>query len=51
MTETCLTQHALEENYICVFVWGFSSQTIIFHSYGDVAVTGEMLQILTYARH
>ena len=24
---------------------------LIFHSYGDVTITGEGLQILTYARH
>ena len=33
------------------FVWGFSSHSRIFHSYGDVTITDEELQILTYARH
>ena len=32
-------------------VWGFSSHSRIFHTYGDVTMTGEGLQILTYARH
>ena len=36
---------------ICLFVWGLSSHSRIFHSYGDVTITGEGLQILTYARH
>ena len=35
----------------CLFVWGVSSHSRIFHSYGDVSITGEWLQILTYARH
>ena len=34
-----------------VFVWCFSSHSIIFHSYRDVTITGEGLQILTYAGH
>ena len=34
-----------------MFVWGLSSHSRIFHSYGDVTITGEGLQILTYARH
>ena len=34
------------------FVWGFSSHSRIFHSYGDVfIISGEGLQILTYVRH
>ena len=33
------------------FVWGFSSHSKIFHSYGDVTITGKGLQILTYIRH
>ena len=35
----------------CLFVWGFSSYSRIFYSYGDVTITGEGLQILTFARH
>ena len=34
--------------FVCL---GFSSHSRIFHSYGDVTITGEGLQILTYARH
>ena len=40
------------------FVWFFffgggclSSHSRIIHTYGDVTITGEGLQILTYARH
>ena len=29
----------------------FTSDSILFHSYVDVTITGEGLQILTYARH
>ena len=36
----------------CLFVClGFSSHLRIFHSYGDITIDGEGLQILTYARH
>ena len=35
-------------NYVCLFDCGFSTQSRIFHSYGDVILTGEGLQILTY---
>ena len=34
-----------------LFVWSYSSHRIDFHSYGDVTIAGEGLQILTYARH
>ena len=35
--------------FVCL---GFSSHSRdIFHSYGDVTITGEGLQILTYALH
>ena len=33
-----------------MFVWSLSSHSRIFHSYGDVTIAGEGLQILTYAR-
>ena len=35
----------------CLIVCGFTSHSRIFHSYGDVTIIGEMLQIFTYARH
>ena len=45
----------MERNYkLCVvwmFVCGFSSHSRIFHSYGDVTISGEGLQFLIYARH
>ena len=33
------------------FLFGFSYHSRIFHSYGDVTITSEGLQILNYARH
>ena len=37
---------------VCLFFWFFFVPLKkIFHSYGDVTITGEGLQILTYARH
>ena len=46
----------LEELYIYFFVYVFPclwflSQSRIHHSCGDVTITGEGVQILTYARH
>ena len=35
----------------CLFVWGFTPHSRSFHSYGDVTITGEVMQILTYTRH
>ena len=37
--------------YVCLFVWGFVSHSITFHSCGDVPITGDGLKILTYTRH
>ena len=37
--------------FVCMFVWGFASHSRIFHSYGNVTIAGEGLEILTYARH
>ena len=37
--------------WICLLVWSLSSHTRIFHSYGNVTIAGEVLKILTYARH
>ena len=37
--------------FIYLFIWSLSSHSRIFHSYGDVTIAGEGLQILTYARH
>ena len=34
-----------------LFVWSFKSHSRIFHSFGDVTIAGERLQIFTYARH
>ena len=31
------------------FVWGFSTHSWVFHSYGDVIITGENLQIHVYS--
>ena len=43
--------HIISYTFICLFVLGFSSHSIIFHSYGDVTMTFEGLQIFTYTRH
>ena len=48
------THAALKPRQHCAifcFVWCFAYHSRIFHSYGDVTITGERLQILTYARH
>ena len=37
--------------FVCLFVWGFSSHSRIFHSYGDVTIASEWLQILNCAWH
>ena len=37
--------------FVCFFVWGISSHSRIFHSYEDVTITGEGLQMFTYIRH
>ena len=42
--------HFLHRSCVCLF-WGFTSISRIFHSNGNVTITGEGLQILTYARH
>ena len=34
-----------------LFLWAVSSFSIISYSYGDVTITGEGLELLTYARH
>ena len=36
--------------FICLFAWGCLSHSKMFHSYEDVTITGERLQILTYTR-
>ena len=42
----------MEGNYLGIVCLGGSRPTReFFHSYGDVTITGEGLQILTYARH
>ena len=35
----------------CLFVWCFWSHSKMFHSFGNVTIAVEGLQILTYARH
>ena len=42
------SKHEFKKWRVC---WRFSSHSIIFHSFGDVTIAGEGLQILTYARH
>ena len=43
----CIKGHLLFS--FCLFDCRLSSHSRIFHSYGDVTITGEGLQILTYA--
>ena len=38
-------------NLFYLVVWGLSSHSRMFYSDGDVTITGEGLQMLTYARH
>ena len=37
--------------FVCLFVWGFSSNSRIFHSYTDMTIASEGLQTLIYTRH
>ena len=37
--------------HYCLCDWGLSSHLRILHSYGDITITGEGLQILTFAQH
>ena len=41
----------LRLDFVCLFILSFSSHSRIFHSFGDVTIAGEALQVLTYARH
>ena len=48
-----LSAHVLRSVFLFLFLffWSLLSHSRIFHSYGDVTIAGEGLQILTYARH
>ena len=41
----CRFRYAFQN--VCWFVWSLSSHSRIFHSYGDVTISVEVLQILT----
>ena len=42
----------IKERAVCkIFIWSFPSYSRVFHSYGDVIITCEGLQIFTYSRH
>ena len=45
-----LEQRGVSSETINLFVWGFSSQSRIFHSFWDVTITAERL-LLTYAHN
>ena len=47
----CIKVHFRQHLSLRFFVCGLSSQLRVFHSYKDVTITGERLQILSYARH
>ena len=36
---------------LLLLVWGFSSHSWVFYSFGEVSITSELLQIWTYTRH
>ena len=44
MAVSCKSFHN-RHGRICLFVWGFSPHSRIFHSFGDVTITGEGLHI------
>ena len=44
-------QYFFPISFLCLFVWGLSSHSIIVHPYRDFTIVGEELQILTFARH
>ena len=50
-TCSCDTVAVSECFIFCSFVQGLSLQSRIFHSYRDVTIADEGLQMLTYARH
>ena len=47
----CLFETLLIQIGTCLFVYIFSSNSRNFHSFGDVTINGEELQILAYSRH
>ena len=49
--DTVLDEITNRDMFVCMFVWGFSSHSRIFHSYGDITIAAEGLQILSYAPH
>ena len=46
----CAIHIWLISSSLILFVWGFSSHSRIFHSYGDVIITSEELQVLNCTR-
>ena len=47
---TFLPKEEEEEVFVFLFDWSFSSNSRIGHSYGDVKITSESLQILIHTR-
>ena len=48
----CHTEfHLLSRGIVCLFVYGFTSHSRIFHSFGDVTITEKGCKFFTYARH
>ena len=37
--------------FVCLYDWGLSSHSRLFHWYWDITIASEWLQILTYSRH
>ena len=46
----CKVVHALWFLFVCLFVWSFTSHSRIFHSYGDVTITGLQILPILYTR-
>ena len=41
ITPFCLQTRHTTNLFVCLFVWGFSSNSRIFHSYGDVTIAAK----------
>ena len=51
LLKTCMFNCVFVCLFVCSFVLGLSSNWELFHSYGDVTITGEELQNLICTRH
>ena len=51
LTKWLYLAYIVLNGFVCFSVLGFSSHSWIFHSYGDIIITGEGLNVFTCARH